>query len=206
MQPARPVSSSRKGRIARDTAPRLRMVPEARRIFFSKRTPSFSFHSLIMPPTIGLWSAGSFPIDLRAESASPCAPAIAILACSRLRAPETPRSPAKPPPRAGLLILCRVSLHSSKSFLGDFCEFRESFRVVDRYLGEHLPVDLDIGLLQSIDEPAVAQSVNPGRCVDPGDPELPEISLACPTVSDTRMTWPCQQLRGRTCTDFRARQ
>src|ERR687894_653063 len=55
--------------------------------------------------------------------------------------------------------------------------------VADREIGQHLPVDLDPALFEAGDEPAVAQAVDPGRRVDPGDPERPELRLLLPPVA-----------------------
>src|SRR5688572_9616556 len=73
---------------------------------------------------------------------------------------------------AGLLVVLR-----------DLGQLAERVRVADREVGEHLPVDLDPALLEAGDEPAVAQAVDPGRRVDPGDPESAELRLLLPPVA-----------------------
>src|SRR5581483_2553827 len=47
-----------------------------------------------------------------------------------------------------------------------------------RELGQDLAVDLDLGEPQALDQAVVGHSVRAGGRVDPGDPQLPEVTLA----------------------------
>src|ERR687891_3009346 len=74
--------------------------------------------------------------------------------------------------RASLLVVLR-----------DLGQLAERVGVADGEVGEHLPVDLDSALPEAGDQPAVAQAVDPGRRVDPGDPERAELGLLLPAVA-----------------------
>src|ERR1700761_154443 len=50
-------------------------------------------------------------------------------------------------------------------------------------LGQHAPVDFDLGRLQTLDEAVVGDAVGPGRRVDPLDPQPPEGALAVLAVA-----------------------
>ena len=54
----------------------------------------------------------------------------------------------------------------------------EVLRLMDGHLGEHLPVDLNVVLLETGHEAGVVGSVGPAGSIDPGDPELAELTLA----------------------------
>src|SRR5450759_3022021 len=49
--------------------------------------------------------------------------------------------------------------------------------VADGDVGQDLAVDLDLGRPEAADELAVGHPVDPGRRVDPDDPELAEVTL-----------------------------
>src|SRR6185312_645694 len=57
-------------------------------------------------------------------------------------------------------------------------EGRKSLRLVDGHVGQHLAVDLDAGLVEAVDEAAIAQAVLAGGGVDALDPERAERALA----------------------------
>src|SRR5690606_27259100 len=57
-------------------------------------------------------------------------------------------------------------------------------RVAHGDISERLAVDVDLGQLQAVDEPAVADVVEPARRVDALDPELAHLALAGPTVPE----------------------
>ena len=59
----------------------------------------------------------------------------------------------------------------------------EGSRVVDGHVGQHLAVDVDLGLLQAGHELAVGDAAGRGRGVDAGDPELAEDALAGAAVT-----------------------
>src|SRR5688500_1050478 len=80
----------------------------------------------------------------------------------------------------GRLRECETSL---LVVLGELGELAEGLGVADGEIGEDLPVDLDAALLEAGDEPAVAQAVDPGRRVDPGDPQRAELRLLLPPVA-----------------------
>ena len=61
-------------------------------------------------------------------------------------------------------------------------ETGERLVVGDRQVGEDLAVDLDASQSQALDEPVVRHAVRAGGGVDPGDPQLPEVTLAVPAV------------------------
>src|SRR5918996_1377160 len=80
----------------------------------------------------------------------------------------------------GRLRECETSL---LIVLGELGELAEGLGVADGEIGENFPVDLDSTLLEAGDEPAVAQAVDPGRRVDPGDPQGAELGLLLPAVA-----------------------
>jgi len=47
--------------------------------------------------------------------------------------------------------------------------------ILDRHVGQDLPVQEDIGLLQGINKPAIGQSMRPNCRVDAGNPQHAEI-------------------------------
>jgi hypothetical protein len=63
--------------------------------------------------------------------------------------------------------------------LGDSAE---SFRIVNRDVGQHFAVDLHLGAIHSIDQAAVRKPVQTRSSINPGDPERPELALALPTI------------------------
>src|SRR5262249_30944876 len=67
--------------------------------------------------------------------------------------------------------------------LGDVGELAESGGVVDRHLGEHLPVDVHRGALEPRDELAVRHAVHAGGGIDARDPQLAEAPLLDATVT-----------------------
>src|SRR5690606_19118004 len=72
--------------------------------------------------------------------------------------------------------VARGSLLLSDS--GTLHELREGLRVTHRQVRQDLAVDLDPRLLEPVHEARVAHVVQPGRRVDPRDPQPPEITLA----------------------------
>src|SRR4051794_20451080 len=60
---------------------------------------------------------------------------------------------------------------------GDLHEGGEGGRLAHGEIGEDLAVDLHAGVLQTVDEPAVAEAVLAGGGVDAGDPQLAEVAL-----------------------------
>lgn len=64
-----------------------------------------------------------------------------------------------------------------KSFLCGFDEICESLFICDSELGKHLSVEIDAGLLETVDELAVINAVLFAGCRDSGDPESTEVSL-----------------------------
>src|SRR6266487_3947721 len=70
-----------------------------------------------------------------------------------------------------LVVLCDVS------------QSAEGVCVTHREIGEHLPVDLHAALPEPRHESAIAHAVEPGRCVDPGDPERAELALLLAPVA-----------------------
>src|SRR5690606_7998047 len=61
--------------------------------------------------------------------------------------------------------------------LGDLDESVERGRVVDGQVGEDLAIDLDLGGLQTLDEPVVRDALGAGGRVDPLDPQTTEVAL-----------------------------
>src|SRR2546423_6154338 len=57
---------------------------------------------------------------------------------------------------------------------GDFAKRR---RLVDREVGEHLAIEVDVGEFQAVHELAVAQSIGARRRADANDPERAELAL-----------------------------
>src|SRR6185295_1808798 len=54
---------------------------------------------------------------------------------------------------------------------------RKRFRLIYGEVGKHLAIDFDLGLLQAVDDLAVAQSELTRGGVDAGDPERTEVAL-----------------------------
>src|SRR5690349_21617082 len=67
--------------------------------------------------------------------------------------------------------------------LGDLGQPAEGVRVAYGEIGQDLPVDLDAALLEARDQPAVAQAVDAGRRVDPGDPQRAKLRLLLAPVA-----------------------
>src|SRR4051794_31237463 len=61
--------------------------------------------------------------------------------------------------------------------------FRERGGIVIGDGGQHLAVDLDLGLLQAVDEPAVGEPVLAHRGVDALDPQTAEVALLVAPVA-----------------------
>src|SRR3954453_21449849 len=59
--------------------------------------------------------------------------------------------------------------------LGHLGQAAERVGVADREVGQDLPVNLHPALLEPGHEPAVAQAMDPGGGIDPGDPERPKL-------------------------------
>ena len=60
--------------------------------------------------------------------------------------------------------------------LGDLDELGESRSVVHSQIGQHLAVEVDVGLLQTADELGVGHAVHAGSRVDTGNPQGTEIT------------------------------
>src|SRR5215475_2352054 len=85
--------------------------------------------------------------------------------------------------RSGGVLLLGGAALGRQAGLGQVDQAGEGGRVADRELGEDLAVDLDARRLQALDEPVVGHAVLPGGSIDPGDPQLPEVTLARPAVA-----------------------
>src|SRR6202022_2924195 len=62
-------------------------------------------------------------------------------------------------------------------------QFAEGFRVTNRQVREHLAIDVDTGQLEAMHELVVGHALAAGGCVDPGDPQLAHVALACPPIA-----------------------
>ena len=78
-------------------------------------------------------------------------------------------------------------MHVFESLLGDLNKLGETGGIVHSQVSEHLAVDFDVLLLQTVDERGIAHTVQPGSSVDTGDPQATEIALA-EFTSDERIT------------------
>src|SRR5690606_23729393 len=67
--------------------------------------------------------------------------------------------------------------------LGLFTDGAKRRCIVHGEFGQHLAVDLDAGLQQAVDQPAVRQAVLTGRRIDAGDPQRTELALLRATVA-----------------------
>ena len=56
--------------------------------------------------------------------------------------------------------------------------------VVDRHLGQHLAVQLDVGPLQSIDELTVAEAAHPTGGIDADNPQAAEVAFSHATIAE----------------------
>src|SRR5438128_3384915 len=61
----------------------------------------------------------------------------------------------------------------------------ERGRIVNRDLGQRLPVQLDVGVLQAANELTVAQATHSAGGVDADDPQPAEFALADPAVTES---------------------
>lgn len=61
---------------------------------------------------------------------------------------------------------------------GNCYKLREGVGIPHRHIGQHLAVNIHVGLLQPSHEPAVGESLLPRRGIDPDDPKTPEITFA----------------------------
>src|SRR3712207_8664906 len=61
--------------------------------------------------------------------------------------------------------------------LGARGDLRERRRIAHREVGEHLPVEVDLGLLEARHELVVREALLPGRRVDAEDPQPPKRPL-----------------------------
>ena len=64
--------------------------------------------------------------------------------------------------------------------LGNLCK---SCRIIHSEVCEHLSVQLDAGLFQTVDKRAVRESVQSDSRINPRDPENPEVSLLLSPVA-----------------------
>src|SRR5262252_2469343 len=145
---------------------------------------SCSFASLMRAPAAGRSAAGSAP------SAFSCSVSAPFFPSQRTRASS---SAARSPHAAtSASASCVRAVRSAKSGLpsadteGGLCLLRQSAerrRVVHGDVGEHLAVDLDASLVQSVDDAAVGKSVDSGGGVDARDPQRAEFALVLPPVA-----------------------
>jgi hypothetical protein len=65
---------------------------------------------------------------------------------------------------------------------GEFKNLIERRHIVDGQIGQHLPVQLNVGFLFSMDKPAVVEAAHASGGIDARDPQTPEIALFLPPV------------------------
>src|SRR5829696_6242104 len=101
---------------------------------------------------------------------------------------QVSRAPRNAPPAGGRPQVARSGpVERGLGLLGDLAEGRG---VADRDVGQHLPVERDLGLAQPRDELVVGQPFAARGCVDPHDPkaaEVPLLVLAVTVGVDERM-------------------
>jgi len=62
--------------------------------------------------------------------------------------------------------------------LGLLNNSRKGLLLIHREIRQNLAIDLDIGLLESGNQPAVGQAIGAGTRIDTGNPQRPELTLA----------------------------
>jgi len=77
-------------------------------------------------------------------------------------------------------------VHDSDSLdaFGDLDQLGKGGGIVPGKMGKGLAVDIDVGFVQAVDEPAIAHVVDPAGCIDADDPEPAELSLFLLPVSE----------------------
>src|SRR6516165_8163098 len=145
---------------------------------------SCSFASLMRAPAAGRAAAGSAPRALSCSVSSPFLPS----QCTRASSSAARSAHAATAASAS----CVRAVRSAKSGLpsadpeGGLSLLRQrakGCRVVHRDVGEHLAVDLDASLVQSVDDAAVGEAVDTRRRIDARDPERTELALVLPPVA-----------------------
>ena len=66
---------------------------------------------------------------------------------------------------------------------GFFDDRRKCFRVKNRNLRKHLPIDLNIGFFQETCKLAIAQTLLASRSINAGNPETTEIALLLAAIA-----------------------
>ena len=69
-----------------------------------------------------------------------------------------------------------------QSLFGLFHQLFEGFGVPYRYIGQHFPIQLHTGLLETVDKFGVIEAVISHRGVYTGNPEAPHLALSEPAV------------------------
>jgi hypothetical protein len=64
-------------------------------------------------------------------------------------------------------------------------------------ISQHLTVNVHMGLFDTVDEPAVGNTMDPGSGINTGNPELAEIPFTDPSVTICIFHGPVGGLRGR---------
>src|SRR5215472_2660926 len=154
----------------------------ARRASIAVCTCSFTW--LMRAPAAGRPAAGSAPSAFSCSVSTPFLPS----QCTRASSSAVRSAHAATAASAS----CARSVRSTKSgppsahAEGGLCLLRqrtEGRGVVHRDVGEHLAVDLDAGLVQSVDDAAVGKAVDTRRRVDARDPQRAELTLVLPPVA-----------------------
>lgn len=88
--------------------------------------------------------------------------------------------------KTGMLLACPY-LDTQETFrplyrLGLFKNRRERLRVPHCHISQHLPIDADFGLLQSVDETTVRGAILPGRRVYSRYPQPAKIAPASSSI------------------------
>lgn len=66
---------------------------------------------------------------------------------------------------------------------GFFHDGRESVRIADRHISQHLAVELNVRLLHAVNKPAVAEAVQAGCRINASDPQFAQVALAVSPVA-----------------------
>ena len=66
---------------------------------------------------------------------------------------------------------------------GELHDFGECLGITDRKLGQYLPIDVDLSPVKSGNEAGIRRTMESGRRIDAGDPELAECSFFCLAVA-----------------------
>jgi hypothetical protein len=64
-----------------------------------------------------------------------------------------------------------------------FYNSSKSFRLTNSQISQHLAIEVNLSLFQTMDQPAVGCAVHASGSIDPGNPQLTKVSFAIPAIA-----------------------